>query len=124
MPPTRRRKIVASARPAPGSPSPSPVLPQLISVANAAPRGALRQIGVLIAFSESDLLAHAFSKAFVEALGHLSGWARTLTSHTSGLIHSIGAGRKTAYGADLPLLRRPTNAQSNVFASNAKLRSL
>jgi hypothetical protein len=101
--------------PRPGSPSPSPVLPQLISVANAAPRGALRQIGVLIAFSESDLLAHAFSKAFVEALGHLSGWARTLTSRTSGLIHSIGAGRKTAYGADLPLLRRPTNAQDCPF---------
>jgi SAM-dependent methyltransferase len=61
--------------PRPGSPSPSPVLPQLISVANAAPRGGLRQIGVLIAFSESDLLAHAFSKAFVEALG---AWRRSL----------------------------------------------
>jgi hypothetical protein len=44
--------------PRPGSPSPSAVLPQLISVANAAPLGGLWQIGVLIAFSESDLLAH------------------------------------------------------------------
>jgi hypothetical protein len=60
-------------------------MPQLISVANAAPMDGLRQIGVLMAFSESDPLAYVSGKAFVEALGHLGGWGGRSAMRSDGL---------------------------------------
>jgi hypothetical protein len=53
----------------------SPVLSQLISVAKAVPLGGLRQIGVLIAFSESDLLAR-IRQGVCRGTRAPGGWAR------------------------------------------------